>query len=137
VSGTTTIPNDPNPTLRAELIAAFVVLKPQIRGLQDLATTSVSAELKNQISTQTSARVNRQTLIQAVLSALDTVVSKIEALHADGYPALPNATMLGSLFSELQEETSDLEAAIAVFGPERAASMSIGLGAPVDKTPSP
>jgi hypothetical protein len=115
MSGTMTIPNDPNPALRAELMAALAVLAPQIRGLQDLATMPVSAELHTQISAQIAARTTRQQLIMGVLGGLDAVVNERETLGDNGYPGLPAVSVAGSLFSELQEENSDIAAALAVF----------------------
>ena len=115
MSGTMTIPNDPNPALRAELMAALAVLAPQIRGLQDLATMPVSADLHTQISAQITARTTRQQLIMAVLGGLDAVVNERETLGDNGYPGLPAVSVAGSLFSELQEENSDIAAALAVF----------------------
>lgn len=119
MSGTTTIPNDPNPALRAEYMAALAVLAPQIRGLQDLATMPVSADLHTQIAAQIAARTNRQTLIMAVLAGLDAVVHERESLNDNGYPGLPAVTVPGSLFSELQEENSDIAAALAVFSSDQ------------------
>ena len=115
MSGTMTIPNDPNPTLRAELMAALAVLAPQIRGLQDLLAMALSADLHAQISAQITARTTRQQLIMTVIGGLDAVVNQRETLNDNGYPGLPAVTVAGSLFSELQEENSDIAAALAVF----------------------
>ena len=105
--------------LRAELQAALAVLAPQIRGLNDLSKTSISTELLNQIDEQITNRVRRQSLIQAVLNGLDAVDGELSALENDGYPDLPPVAVLGSLFSELQEENSDLAAGVAVFTSEQ------------------
>ncbi len=115
MSGSTTIPNDPNPALRGELVAALAVLAPQISGLQGLAAMSLSPDLAAEITDQIAFKTNRQTLIQNVINGLDAVVAEIVLLDADGYPALPPAPLIGSLFSELQEENAALEAAVAVF----------------------
>lgn len=115
MSGTTTIPNDPNPALRADLHAKLVIVVPQIRGLRNLAAMPVSAGLLAQINEQITDRVNRQQLIQNVLDGLDAVVREYALLLDDGYPALPPTTIQGSLFSELQGDNSDLEAAVSVF----------------------
>ena len=109
--------DDPNPALRAELNAALAVLAPQIRGLNDLSKTSISPDLLIQVEDQITARVRRQALIQAVLNGLDAALGELEALESDGYPALPTMAVVGSLFSELQEENSDLAAAVGVFSP--------------------
>ena len=109
--------DDPNPALRAELNAALAVLAPQIRGLNDLSKTSISPDLLIQVEDQITARVRRQALIQAVLNGLDAALGELEALESDGYPELPTMAVVGSLFSELQEENSDLAAAVGVFSP--------------------
>lgn len=114
--------DDPNPALRAELIAAMAVLNPQIRGLHDLETVSISAELKATVTGQVADRERRRDLIQAVLTCLDQTLAALRLLEQDGYPALPAAPIMGSLFSELQEENSDLAAAIAVFATEQIAA---------------
>lgn len=118
-------------TKRAELLAALAVLAPQIRGLQDLSTTSISPNLKAVVTGQIVARTQRQTLIQAVLSGLDAVQSQLNTLANDGYPALPAVPVAGSLFDELHEENSDLDAAIAVFANEQIAAGSL------TQTPNP
>lgn len=123
------IPNDPNPALRDELLKALAVLMPQIRGLQDLAGTSISVELKAQVQEQVAARSHRVSLINTVISDLDAVVSALNALANDGYPALPATPILGSLFSELQEEDADLAAAMAVFANEQIAAGPLTLTA--------
>lgn len=111
--------DDINPAKRAELLAAEAVLAPQIRGLHDLGTTSISTELKATIATQVAVREQRAGLIQAVLNCLDQTLAALRLLEQDGYPALPAAPIMGSLFSELQEEKSDLAAAVAVFATEQ------------------
>jgi hypothetical protein len=123
--------DDPNPALRTELNAALAVLAPQIRGLNDLATTSISTELLAEVNDQITARVRRQGLIQAVLNGLDAALAELEALDADGYPDLPAVPVLGSLFAELQEESSDLAAATGVFSDEQITA------GPLTQTPNP
>jgi hypothetical protein len=126
--------DDPNPTLSAQLLAARAVLAPQIRGMGDFENTSISVELKSKLEEVKSARVHRDVLLAAALSARDTYIVALSNLEADGYPALPNVQVANSLLSEIKEEQDDLSAAIQVFVAEQAASMSIGLGAPVAKT---
>lgn len=106
-------------TLRAELSAALAVLDPQIRGLNDLSHTSISPALLVEVENQIAARVRRHDLIVAVLHNLDVIDTSRTDLGNDGYPALPAAPVMGSLFSELQEEKSDLAAAIGVFATEQ------------------
>ncbi len=133
----TDVANDPNPALRAELLAALDVLEPQIGGLRDLAEASISEDLRADIGSQILARERRRGLIQAVLGALDQVIAEIEALAADGYPALPGMELPESEYEELQGELGDLLAAIAIFQrPAMAATVSIELGEPTDKEPA-
>ena len=124
---------DPNPALRAELEAALAVIDPQIRGLHDLAVVSISAELIAAIELQIVERERRQHLLQDAIASLDGVVAALDALEADGYPALPDATLDPALFDELQGEDADLDAASGIFQKNVAASISIDLGNPVDR----
>jgi hypothetical protein len=110
---------DPNPALRAQLVAARDALAPQIRGLPDIAATSVSPDMIAALNQQLAVRVRRRDLIQAVLDHLDLTVGTLDALGADGWPApVSFATLHAALFDELQGEQSDLEAAVAVFKEE-------------------
>lgn len=116
-----------DPALRAELEQALAVIEPQIRGLHDLTTTSITAELKAAIEAQIVPRERRRDLIKAVLTALD-------ALEADGYPALDKADLPANLFDELQGENTDIEAAVDVFEESGPAShIAVSLGEPAEK----
>jgi hypothetical protein len=110
--------DDPNPALRAELTAALGIVAPQIRGLRDLTTVSISPDLVEDVNNQITSRERRRDLIQAVLTALDHVVSALKALEADGYPDLKTSVINPTLFTELQGERTDLEAAVAIFTQE-------------------
>ena len=128
--------DDPNPELRAELMAALAVLEPQIRGLHDLAVVSISSELAAAIQEQIAEREKRQSLLRAALASLDSVVSALDMLFQDGYPALPDAFLDPALLAELHEEHADLDAASGIFVPNVAAAISIDLGNPVEKPPA-
>jgi hypothetical protein len=129
--------DDVNPALRAELEAALAVLEPEIRGLHDLTTVSISTELQTEINKQIDIREHRRDLIQSVLNSMNATNAARNALEADGYPALPDAVLSPVLFSELKGEDADITAAIGVFEEKLpATTMSIGLGAPVDKPPA-
>jgi len=124
---------DPNPTLRAELNAQLVVLAPQIRGLHDLANTSISPDLRTAVELEITERERRRDLIEASLAALDAAVNRLDDLEADGYPNLVPGSVPNSLFEELKEENADLTAAIGLFA-EQAANLSVSLGAPERKS---
>lgn len=128
--------DDPNPELRAELLAALAVIDPQIRGLHDLAVVSISAELAAAIQQQIVERERRQRLLQAAIASLNAVVTALDELEADGYPALPDAFLDPNLLAELNEEENDLDAASGIFVPNVAAAISIDLGTPVEKSPA-
>ncbi len=128
--------DDPNPALRAELEAALAVLDPQIRGLHDLAVVSISAELAAAIQQQIAEREKRQQLLRAALASLDGVVTALDMLFQDGYPALPDAFLDPNLLAELHDEDADLDAASGIFVPNVAAAISIDLGNPVEKSPA-
>ncbi|MES2146706.1 MAG: hypothetical protein V4491_02540 [Pseudomonadota bacterium] len=132
----TDIPNDPNPALRAELLAAIDVLDPQIGGLRDLAEASISEDLRADIRNQILTRERRRGLIEAVLGVLDQVIVEREALAADGYPVLPPMELPESEYEELQAELAEILAAIAIFQqPAPAVTVSVDLGSPADKEP--
>lgn len=126
--------DDPNPALRAELVAAVTVLAPQIRGLHDLEAVSISTELRTTISTQVADRERRRDLIQAVLNCLDQTLAALRLLEQDGYPQLPVMRLQQSQFLELQDEAGDIRAAVAVFQADAAAKLTIDLGQPADKS---
>jgi hypothetical protein len=125
--------DDINPELRAELKAAKAVLEPQIRGLHDLISTSISGDLKAQIAVQIEIRERRRDKIQVVLNDLDKTVEDMDTLERDGYPDIGEANLPDFLLTELSGEESDLDAALKVFKLEPAQNISIVLGAPVPK----
>lgn len=129
--------DDPNPQLRAELVAALAVLAPQIRGLHDLMAVSISSDLGNEIQAQIVARERRRDLIAVVIQWLDGALHALNALQADGYPVLAPIQTPPALLSELTAQQSDLDAALGLFAPEQAATISVALGAPVERTPAP
>ncbi len=116
--------DDINPARRTELLAAIAVLEPQIRGLHDLITTSISDDLKAAIQHQIVVRERRDSLLHMEIAALDEVNVAQDALLADGYPALNTGVLEPSLFQELTGEESDLDAAVAVFGQQ--STISVG-----------
>jgi len=125
--------DDINAARRTELNAQLTTLAPEIRGLDDLAKTSVSPDLAARIVGQSDILKRRRDLIQAELNGMDSVNALHASLLADGYPALPAASVMDSLFVELQEELADIQSAVAVFANE-ATSLKIGLGTPTSKS---
>jgi len=125
--------DDINAARRTELNNQLNVIAPQIRGLDDLAKTSVSPDLAATITAESDILKRRRDLIQAELNGMDSVNALHASLVADGYPTLPPASVMDSLFAELQEELSDLQAAVAVFQAE-ATSLKISLGTPTSKS---
>jgi hypothetical protein len=127
--------DDPNPALRAELQAAIDVLAPQIRGLTDLDTISLSSDLKAAIDQQIVVRQRRSNLLSSVISTLDRVIVARTALEADGYPTLPTAIIAQTLFTELKGDNSDIDAAVGVFAPQ--ATIAIGTDPTFTPQPAP
>lgn len=125
---------DPNPELREEVEAAKAVLKPQIRGLHDMALVSISHDLRQTVTDETVNRERRYELLQAVTDQLDHVVNALNNLEADGYPALPNVQVPDSLLAELHEENADVDAAIGVFTARQASSVTVKFGEPTSKS---
>jgi hypothetical protein len=106
---------DINPTLVTQLNAALAALAPTLRGLQDLTGVNLSADLMAFITAQIAYRQMRETLINAVLAALDAAETAYQNLVADGYPNLPVVAIPGSLLAELNEEIADVSSATAIF----------------------
>ena len=124
--------DDINPARRTELENELNDLAPKIRGLDDLALVSISSDLSARVVAQANVLKRRRDLIQAEVDGMDNVNALHAALLADGYPSLPNASVIDSLFAELKEELADIEAAVSVFSTE-AANVSISLGTPSPK----
>jgi hypothetical protein len=122
--------DDPNPSLRAELAAALVVIEPEINGFEGvLKWPSISPETASVILDIIDIRVRRRDLIKAVIVALDAVVDALIALEADGYPRLGSIPVAAAVKEEIQQDERDLEAAVGAlsvahaetgdFNPER------------------
>ena len=124
---------DPNPTLTAVLTAARDALVPLLRGLANLKRISISSGLIAKIQEVISTKERRQALIQAALAAGAAYIAALDALENDGYPSAPNVSVLAPLLDEIKAERDELEAAVAVFEPERASVVAITLGQPVPK----
>ncbi len=100
---------DPGPGFRAELLAALDVVEPQITGLDDLAHAVLSDEITSLIEQALEPRRVRRGLINDVLT-------KIDLLKADGYPApLQQVSLSDVLAEELEKEKAAIEAATAIF----------------------
>jgi len=118
--------DDINPGLRVKLLAALAALEPAIRGEPNVSPNSVSAPLIAAREQQLAVMVRRQQLIQAVLDQLDVSVSSLATLEADGYPApVSPATLSVALFTELQGNQSDSDAAAAMFIEQQAVTADL------------
>lgn len=124
--------DDINAARRAELLAQKAELEPVIRGLHDDSLTIVSPELKAAFDHQIAVKERRRSLIDDELASMDSTNDRHAALVADGYPALPIATLDTRLWEELQRENADREAAAAVFQAE-ASTMAVTFGAAESK----
>jgi len=123
---------DPTPELTIELNQALDIIDPQVHGLHYIQLISSSPELKAAVGEQIAGRERRQSLIHAALDGRDRLIAALTALYADGYPDLPDATVIASLFEQLQEEMRDLSAAMGIFH-EQASSGTVTLGTPTPK----
>jgi len=132
------MPNTIAPELYQEILDAKAVVEPQIRGLEDLKATSVSPALAGEYNTALLERDHRLDLLNDLIAALDAAEAALEALIADGYPALPTFTMPPELLPEHNAELSDLQAGASVFGtPSSATRIDVTLGQPIPKDPMP
>lgn len=94
--------------LQAELQAAQAVIIPQIEGLQDFAKLPLQPDTLTAVQSATTDFSKRRDLQQAVLDAL-------AALAADGYPDEPNRPVTQTIFTDLQTNLQEMEAAFAKF----------------------
>lgn len=107
--------DDPNPALRAELNAALAVLAPEIRGLQQLLTTTTSDSARAILAEQLADKVRRRDLIAVVLADQDKELADLNALEADGYPDVSPMAVSNAVFEELAGEQTDIGAALGTL----------------------
>ncbi len=109
---------DSSDAVVAEITAQRVAIAPQVRGMDlMMSDAKVSAEMRAEVQIVHDARTHRDHLCMAAVDALN-------ALKADGYPALPSVQIQNSLLAEMQEENADLDAALAVFSQQPAIAIS-------------
>jgi hypothetical protein len=99
---------DPTPELTVELNRALDIIDPQVHGLHYIQLISTSPELKAAVGEQIAGRERRQALINAALDCRDQLIAALTALYADGYPDLPDTTVIASLFEQLQASTGTI-----------------------------
>lgn len=117
--------------LKAELLAAKALIKPQIEGLHDFDSLNLHAESKAVIDTAIVDYERRLGLINTALDALG-------ALSGDGYPTMPVRAVPQKIFVDLEENVSTIEAAFAQFSSiGQAVNVIITAGTPVPKTSGP
>lgn len=127
--------HDPNPALRAEINAALDIIRPQIKGLIDFSKIVVSSSpVAAAVSAQIQARQHRQSLLGAVLTALDSVIMARSELADNDYPNLPNVESTPEVLAALHDEADAIAYALAIFEAKLLAStLSIRLGSASDK----
>lgn len=130
-------PTDPNPTLRAQLMASLAVIEPQIRGLIDLRATPEAVDLSTAMTAQITQYQNRQALIQNVINDLNQAQVDMLALEANGWPAPIITELPPSTFAELISEMSDLAAAAATFAANGPAAVEFDDTVPHTDVPQP
>jgi hypothetical protein len=107
---------DPNPALRAELVAALEEVQEDVRGLQDLTQPYRSQALMSQAAQTLAEKQAIAAEISAVLAHLDGAwdgMNRLESNH--GYPDFPHVPLSQELFDELQKEVTDFQSAANVF----------------------
>lgn len=114
-------------TLRAELDLARSVLLPQFQGLTDLL------HLENVFSQETRSILRREWRDHGRrLSLIGDALSALDALDADGYPAMPPTTVSSEVMAELKAQQDAIAAALAEFN-AAAFTVTITPGTPIDK----
>lgn len=94
--------------LHDELATAKAVILPQIEGLEDFARLNLKPETLPQVQSATVDFKRRLDLINAGLAALD-------ALTQDNYPEVPERDVVQTVYEDLRENVSTIEAAFAKF----------------------
>jgi hypothetical protein len=110
----------------AELRAALAVAQPQLRGLQfflRLDQTEATKRILEQRRVDTERRIG-------VLTAAETALG---ALLGDGYPDVPVQEVPDAVLTDLTEDMSVEEAALALFASDRATKITVTADAPEPK----
>lgn len=111
--------------LRAELREALTKIVPQIRGLQDFVQfIATNSELFAAVQKRLVTLEKRRDLMIGVQRTLN-------ALEADGYPAIEKFFLPQSSAATLQSALADLTAAVEAF--DIIPIITISLGEPEDK----
>lgn len=110
-----------------DLAALRDQMVPIIRGLDDLETFSMGPDARSAVDDALDNYKRRLGLIQSILRDID-------ALLVDGYPSPPDAPASLPILTELKQQISDIDLAIAAFEAiAKATTLSINLGSMVDK----
>lgn len=105
-----------------ELQEEAQLLEPQVRGLDDLLHASISPTTGISVRDVYTAHHRRLLLVRDVIAAID-------ALDDDGYPTMDVTEVSNPVYGELQEQLSDMLAALDEFEPVRPAfEIAITLG---------
>lgn len=112
--------------LLTELIVARNVIEPQIEGLTDFQRLNIQPATK-QVVGETLARFDKRA------KRINEAVAALESLNMDSYPELPNIDATEEVLADLQAQVSTIGAAFSKFGPEKASTLGVTVGAPVDK----
>ena len=108
-------PLDPDPALRAELMAAIAVIDPMIKGLEDLSTIPPSSDLGLIVAAELAKLQHRRILLDRAVGALDIVVDARITLVDDGYPVIDQVQIPTVIFDELNAEVANVQAAAKLF----------------------
>jgi len=101
-------------SFRDELLEAKRVITPQIEGLHDFARLNLHPDTAAIIEQAIVDFERRLGLINVALDALD-------GLTNDNYPNMDVRPVLDTIYSDLQDNVSTIEAAFAKFEPEHEA----------------
>lgn len=101
--------------LRAELQAAIAVLDPQIKGLKDLNSLSLSEGARAAVESELAEHQGRRAAIQVGLDACDT-------LDANNYPDSLATQYSAAIIAELAAKQAEIAAALGEFEAQGVAS---------------
>lgn len=110
----------------ADIVAALAAIAPAHEGLRDYARLNLSAATVTEVKASMAVYDKR-------VKALEVAKAAIEALLADGYPALEPRTVTDAVLTDLRANNATIAAALAQFRPEGAAAITLTAGAPEPK----
>lgn len=111
------------PEVLAELRAARERMQPPIQGFGKVIALS-STQATTDAASALLALFNQR------VTHLDASIAALEGLHNDGYPELPDRQVVSGVLDDVNDDLSDITAALGFLKPEQASDLGLSLGQP-------